>query len=88
MATQQPRFSPHRPPFTVFSSNDTTGTGEGEQRANLIGDPYAGVSHAFSKSGVTWLNQSAFAILLPEHSATAAATPSTDRAMLRSTSAS
>jgi Carboxypeptidase regulatory-like domain/TonB dependent receptor len=48
-------------PFTVFSSNDTTGTGEGEQRANLIGDPYSGVSHAFNKNGVTWLNQSAFA---------------------------
>ncbi len=47
-------------PFTVFSSNDTTGTGEGEQRANLIGDPFAGVSHAFNKGGVTWLNQSAF----------------------------
>jgi Carboxypeptidase regulatory-like domain/TonB dependent receptor len=49
-------------PFTVFSSNDTSGTGEGEQRADLIGDPYAGVSHAFNKDGVVaWLNQSAFA---------------------------
>ena len=48
-------------PFTVFSSNDTSGTEEGEQRANLIGDPYAGVSHAFSKSGVTWINPAAFA---------------------------
>jgi len=48
-------------PFTVFSSNDTSGTGEGEQRANQIGDPFAGVSHKFSKSGVTWLNQAAFA---------------------------
>jgi len=48
-------------PFTVFSSQDTTGTDEGEQRANLIGDPYAGVSHAFNKAGVTWLNQAAFA---------------------------
>jgi hypothetical protein len=48
-------------PFTVFSSNDTSGTGEGEQRADLIGDPFAGVSHAFNKSGVTWLNQAAFA---------------------------
>jgi Carboxypeptidase regulatory-like domain/TonB dependent receptor len=48
-------------PFTVFSSNDTSGTEEGEQRANLIGDPYSGVSHAFSKSGVTWINPAAFA---------------------------
>ena len=48
-------------PFTVFSSTDTTGTNEGEQRADLIGNPYAGTSHAFNKAGVMWLNQSAFA---------------------------
>jgi hypothetical protein len=27
---------------------------------NIIGDPFAGVSHAFSKSGVTWINPAAF----------------------------
>jgi hypothetical protein len=48
-------------PFTVFSSSDNTGTNEGEQRADLIGDPFAGVSHSFSKSGVTWINPAAFA---------------------------
>jgi hypothetical protein len=48
-------------PFSVFSSNDTSGTDEGAQRADLIGDPYAGVSHAFNKNGVSWLNQAAFA---------------------------
>ncbi|HWO37035.1 MAG TPA: TonB-dependent receptor [Candidatus Acidoferrum sp.] len=48
-------------PFTVFSSKDTTGTGEGVQRADLIGDPFVGVSHKFNKSGVTWLNPAAFA---------------------------
>lgn len=48
-------------PFSVFSSSDTSGTEEGAQRADLIGDPYAGVSHAFNKAGVTWLNQAAFA---------------------------
>jgi hypothetical protein len=47
-------------PFTVFSSSDTTGTGEGVQRADQIGDPFAGVSHAFSASGVTWVNPAAF----------------------------
>jgi len=47
-------------PFTVFSSNDTSGTEEGEQRANLVGDPYSGVSRAFSKSGVQWINPAAF----------------------------
>jgi hypothetical protein len=48
-------------PFTVFTSSDGTGTGEGVQRANQIGDPFAGVSHAFSVSGVTWVNPAAFA---------------------------
>jgi hypothetical protein len=48
-------------PFSVFSSNDNSGTGEGAQRADLLGDPYAGVSHAFNKDGVTWINQAAFA---------------------------
>jgi hypothetical protein len=27
---------------------------------NVTGDPFAGVSHAFSKSGVTWINPSVF----------------------------
>jgi hypothetical protein len=48
-------------PFSVFSSNDTSGTDEGAQRADLIGHPYAGVSHSFNKNGVSWLNQAAFA---------------------------
>ena len=47
-------------PFTVFSSADTTGTEEGEQRADQVGDPFAGVSHAFNKTGVTWFNPAAF----------------------------
>ncbi|MGC1417859.1 MAG: carboxypeptidase regulatory-like domain-containing protein [Candidatus Acidiferrum sp.] len=47
-------------PFTVFSSQDTTGTGEGEQRADQISNPFAGVSHAFNKNGVTWINPAAF----------------------------
>ncbi len=47
-------------PFTVYSATDTTGTNEGVQRANLIGDPFQGVSHAFNKSGVQWVNPAAF----------------------------
>jgi hypothetical protein len=39
---------------------DSTGTGEGEQRANQVCDPFAGVSHAFNKNGVTWINPWAF----------------------------
>jgi hypothetical protein len=47
-------------PFSVFSSADTTGAQEGTQRANQIGNPFAGVSHAFNKDGVTWINPAAF----------------------------
>ncbi|MGA2430382.1 MAG: TonB-dependent receptor [Candidatus Acidiferrum sp.] len=47
-------------PFTVFSSTDTTGTGEGEQRADQIAPAFAGVSHAFNAAGVTWINPNAF----------------------------
>src|SRR5207344_397164 len=47
-------------PFSVFSSADTTGAEEGTQRANQIGNPFAGVSHAFNKDGVTWINPAAF----------------------------
>jgi TonB dependent receptor len=47
-------------PFTVFSSADSTGTGEGTQRANQIGNPFAGISHSFNKNGVTWINPAAF----------------------------
>jgi hypothetical protein len=47
-------------PFSVYSSADTTGTNEGILRANQIGDPFAGVSHSFSKSGVQWVNPVAF----------------------------
>jgi hypothetical protein len=29
---------------------------------DLIGDPFSGISHAFSKSGVTWVNENAFCV--------------------------
>jgi hypothetical protein len=48
-------------PFNVTTSTDNTGTDEGVQRPDLIGDPYAGVSHTFTKSGVQWINPAAFA---------------------------
>jgi Carboxypeptidase regulatory-like domain len=48
-------------PFTVFASQDTSGTGEQEQRADIIGNPFAGVSHTFQATGVTWFNPAAFA---------------------------
>jgi len=52
-------------PFNITTNVDTTGTGEGVQRVNLIGNPYSGVSHAFSQGGVSWINASAFAAPAP-----------------------
>jgi hypothetical protein len=47
-------------PFSVYSSSDTSGTNDGNQRANVVPgvDPYAG----FRKGGVglNWLNPDAF----------------------------
>jgi hypothetical protein len=48
-------------PFNVTTSTDNTGTDEGVQRPDLVGNPYAGVSHAFSKTGIQWVNPAAFA---------------------------
>jgi hypothetical protein len=52
-------------PFNITTNVDTTGTGEQVQRVNLIGDPYAGVSHAFNVAGVPWINPAAFASPAP-----------------------
>ena len=48
-------------PFNITTNEDTTGTGEGVQRVDLIGNPHAGVSHAFNKNGVLWINDAALA---------------------------
>jgi hypothetical protein len=46
-------------PFSVFTDDQTDGTLEGTQRANQIGNPYAGAKQA--KVGGNWLNADAFA---------------------------
>ena len=55
-------------PFSVFTDTQTDGTNEGTQRANQIGNPYAGAKQAKiikgsdgSLSGSAWLNAAAFA---------------------------
>jgi len=49
-------------PFSVLSSTDNSGTGEGFQRATqVLHDPFAGVSHSFADKQVTWVNPAAFA---------------------------
>jgi len=32
-------------PFTIYAGSDNSGTDEGFQRPNLVGDPFAGISH-------------------------------------------
>jgi hypothetical protein len=46
-------------PFSVFTDDQTDGTLEDTQRADLIGNPYAGAKQA--KVNGQWLNESAFA---------------------------
>jgi Carboxypeptidase regulatory-like domain/TonB dependent receptor len=54
-------------PFTVYNSQDTSGTDENAQRVNLIANPYAGISHKFFPATSTasateqWVNPAAFA---------------------------
>jgi hypothetical protein len=54
-------------PFTVYNSDDTSGTDENAQRVNLIGNPYAGITHKFYPATATasateqWVNPAAFA---------------------------
>ncbi len=47
-------------PFSVYSSSDTSGTSDGNQRANFVPgvDPYAGYRQG--KVGANWLNPAAF----------------------------
>lgn len=52
-------------PFNVLADPDSSGTNENVQRVNLIGDPFAAVSHRLvSEDGfksVQWVNPAAFA---------------------------
>lgn len=54
-------------PYTLYSSNNPSGNGEGADRAVQIADPLAGISHAFvpavgdNTAYVQWFNTAAFA---------------------------
>jgi Carboxypeptidase regulatory-like domain len=49
-------------PFNIATSSDSTGTAEGYQRPNLVGNPFAGVSHALvGTKAIQWINPAAFA---------------------------
>jgi hypothetical protein len=50
-------------PFTIYSSNPDSGTGENAERANVnpaIHNAYAGVSRAVSGGSVNWINPNAY----------------------------
>lgn len=48
-------------PFTVVASSNTSGNGEFSDRANVIGNPFAGVEHKIVAGKLTWYNPAAFA---------------------------
>jgi hypothetical protein len=49
-------------PFTVYSGNDSSGTGEFTDRANVIGNPFSGVPASDrATSTYYWFNPAAFA---------------------------
>jgi hypothetical protein len=48
-------------PVVIKASSDTSGTLEGTQRANIVGDPLAGESHDFVEGqSLRWFNPAAF----------------------------
>ena len=48
-------------PFTVYSGKNVSGTFEGVDRVNVVGDPFQGANHSISNGYVQWVNPAAFA---------------------------
>jgi hypothetical protein len=48
-------------PFTVYAGKNVSGTFEGKDRVDVVGDPFAGVSHSLTNGYVQWVNPAAFA---------------------------
>jgi hypothetical protein len=50
-------------PYTVYTGDDTSGTGEGEDRVNLVAgvSPYKGASKSIVEGQVQWITAGAFA---------------------------
>jgi outer membrane receptor protein involved in Fe transport len=48
-------------PINLFTGTDTTGENEFQQRPNIVGNPFAGVSHKIQNGVVQWFNPAAFA---------------------------
>jgi hypothetical protein len=47
-------------PFSVTASHENSGNGESADRANQIGNPFAGVNHKIVNGSVQWFNPAAF----------------------------
>ena len=47
-------------PFSVTATNQNSGNGESADRANQIGNPFAGVNHSIVNGSVQWFNTAAF----------------------------
>ena len=47
-------------PFSVTASTENSGNGESADRANQIGNPFAGVNHSIVNGSVQWFNTAAF----------------------------
>lgn len=47
-------------PFTVVANKNTSGNGEFSDRADVVGNPFADVTHKIVNGAVTWYNPSAF----------------------------
>ncbi len=49
-------------PYTIYTGNDTSGTGEGEDRVDMVSgaNPYAGASKSIVKQQVQWITAGAF----------------------------
>jgi hypothetical protein len=48
-------------PINLFTGADTTGENQYNQRPNIVGNPFAGVSHKIQNGVVQWFNPAAFA---------------------------
>jgi len=48
-------------PINLYTGTDTTGENQYAQRPNIIGNPFAGVSHEIQNGVVQWINPAAFA---------------------------
>jgi hypothetical protein len=51
-------------PYTIYTGSDTSGTGEGEDRVNVVPgvSPYAGSSKKIANQQVQWITSGAFAL--------------------------